>query len=387
VKTAKEKILRFQRFNLWFKLLLLAPAIGWFVSFNASKYIPAEIRPKIDTATLPYLEGRILFGYSLQHWPRNLIEDESKYSPLVYTLDLLSAFVYVIHFCFVWFFAIGIYVHYRKRTDQSGKPLINPWTFFWCWGWLNFLSVLTQLCWPTAPPWYVELYGNKPPSYGMEGDPAGLENADHLLNFPFFGSLYGKSPIVFGSFPSLHGAWPIMITIFAPSRRIFKIMGAIYASLVWWAAMYLNHHFLVDLLGGLFYVIVCYMAGMLVLRFLLDKFQEKIYSRGGLAIVRINSQDKLQDMELVMVETHEDIELDEEVDLEDPKARPKPVFQRSRSKDEMEIPLEKPYVPEIPLLKEQTTVHPSPMMVASPATLTENSIAVTATPDQKKKNL
>jgi len=164
-------------------------------------------------------------------------------------------------------------------------------------------------------------------------------------------------------------------------------MGAIYASLVWWAAMYLNHHFLVDLLGGLFYVIVCYMAGMLVLRFLLDRLKEKIYSRGGLAIVRINSQDKLQDMELVMVETHEDIELDEEVDLEDLKGRSNPVFQRSRSKEEMELPSENSFVTEIPLLKEPVAVHPSPIMVASPAILVETSVAAVATPDQKRKNL
>jgi membrane-associated phospholipid phosphatase len=377
VKTAKEKLLRFQRFTLWFKLMLLAPAIGWFLAFNFSAYIPPEIRPHIDTRTLPYLESKILGGRSLQHWPRNLIEDEQKYDGLVHFLDLLSAFVYVIHFCFVWFFAIGIYVYYRKRTDQSGKPIINPWTFFWCWGWLNFISVMTQLCWPTAPPWYIELYGNKPPSYSMGGDPAGLENADHILNFPLFGSLYGKSPIVFGSFPSLHGAWPIMITIFAPSSKIIKFVGTIYVVLVWWAAMYLNHHFLVDLIGGLLYVIVCYVLGMLALRFSLAKFKERIYSRGGLAIVRVNSQANLQEMELLMVETHEDNELEEDIDLEEQKpSRPNTHHhQRSRSKEDMILntaPALSSYnVVEVPLVKEQTVVHPSPFLAASPVTLTD----------------
>jgi len=381
VRTAKEKILQFQRFSLLFKLVLLAPALGWFAAFNLSKYIPADIRPKIDTTTLPYLEGRVLFGYSLQHWPRNLLEGEDRYVPLIYFLDLLSAFVYVIHFCFVWFFAIGIYVYYRKRTDQNGKPIINPWTFFWCWGWLNFLSVMTQLCWPTSPPWYNEMYGNKPPNYGMHGDPAGLENADQILHIPLFGSLYGQSPIVFGSFPSLHGAWPIMITIFTPTRKIFKVLGTVYASLVWWAAMYLNHHYLTDLLGGLLMVIVCYMGGMLLLRAILDKLQDRIYSRGGLAIVRINSQDKLQDLELVMVETHDEDEIENPtVDLDEIVIN-RPSMKKSRSRDLLETAAQ----------KEQTIVHPPQMVTTNPPVnivdLEPTLMSIPATPDSKRKEL
>lgn len=80
VRNAKEKILQFQRFSLLFKFVLLAPALSWFAAFNLSKYVPADIRPKIDTTTLPYLEGRVLFGYSLQHWPRNLLEGEDRVS-------------------------------------------------------------------------------------------------------------------------------------------------------------------------------------------------------------------------------------------------------------------------------------------------------------------
>jgi hypothetical protein len=40
---------------------------------------------------------------------------------------------------------------------------------------------------------------------------------------------------------------------------------AVYAILVWWAALYLNHHYLIDLLGAFVYVIFFYIVGTLIL--------------------------------------------------------------------------------------------------------------------------
>ncbi len=278
-----------QRFSLEFKLVLLTPSILWFVIFNLSRYIPYPIRPPVDVTSLSFLENGILQNNSLQFWPRcvyshinnnkrrnNIQGNET----LIDFLDLLSAFVYILHFVFVWVFAIGLYAHNRKRRDCNGKPLITPWTFFWCWGWLNLTTVITQLSCPTAPPWYLEVYGTRRVTYNITGDPAGLNNADKLLNISLFDSLYGHSPIVFGSFPSLHGAWPLMITIFTPDHKFIKLLGMFYTSLVWWAALYLNHHFLVDLLGGLLYVIMAYVFGMLSLHYLVARYRNRMYGKG-----------------------------------------------------------------------------------------------------------
>jgi len=166
---------------------------------------------------------------------------------------------------------------------------------------MNFVSVTIQLIWPTAPPWYLELYGTKPPSYTMGGDPAGLANADIILGFKLFGRVYGNSPVVFGSFPSLHGAWPIMITLFTPSGKVYKIIGVIYASLVWWAAMYLNHHYLTDLLGGLFIVLLCYLGGVMSIQYMVSHFKDRIYGKAAAkGILRYNAEQA--DLELIVVQ-------------------------------------------------------------------------------------
>lgn len=92
---------------------------------------------------------------------------------------------------------------------------------------------------------------------------------------------------MFGSWPSLHGAWPIMITIFLPKIVVLKVLGmylaewckeqfivgVIYILWVWWAAVYLNHHYLVDLLGGLLFVILGYYLGLATVELLKAAFK------------------------------------------------------------------------------------------------------------------
>ena len=109
---------------------------------------------------------------------------------------------------------------------------------------------------PTAPPWYIAKYGYAPATYDIPGDEAGLLYADRMLGVPFFHGIYSQSPIVFGSFPSLHAAWPVLIALHAPYSTWASRLLWVYSLAVWWAAMYLQHHFFIDLIGGAVYVLV-----------------------------------------------------------------------------------------------------------------------------------
>jgi len=278
IQNLRDRFYDATRFSLTFKLVLLIPALIWLIMFQFSKYIPHDQRPTIDVTTLSKLENILLFGMSLQHFPRNLIPEKEQFKDLLTFLDMTAAFAYLIHFVVTWIFAVFLFLYYRKKTTTLGYPVIQPYTFLWCFGFLNVLAVGTQLAWPTAPPWYVEMYGDSPANYTMAGEPAGLGKADDLLQYPLFRNLYGHSPIVFGSFPSLHGAWPIVITIFAPNIRSLKIIGASYVALVWWAALYLNHHFMVDLVGGGLYVLVSYYIGAWTLKALKRVYRDKMLS-------------------------------------------------------------------------------------------------------------
>jgi len=270
----KTKLEENQRFKLKFKLLLLVPLILWFALFNLCKYIPTSMRPKINTDTLAQLDDIILLGHTLLKWPRS----ELSASGFRNFLDIFFAIAYLMHFAFAWIFAALLWLYYRNKK-MGDFPIPEPWTFLFCFGILNATAVITQLLWPTSPPWYPDVYGDKPPDYSMGGNPAGLANADKLLTIQLFHRLYGQSPLVFGSFPSLHGAWPLMMMLFVPKTGL-KAVFAFYGAWVWWAAMYLNHHFLVDLIGGALYVAMSYVLGLWVMGRWLNHptWSQKIYN-------------------------------------------------------------------------------------------------------------
>lgn len=139
-----------------------------------------------------------------------------------------------------------------------GPPGIVP-LFARSFGYMNVAGVLIQFLFPCSPPWYENLYGLAPAKYSMPGSPAGLAAIDKLLGVDMYTSSFTASPVVFGAFPSLHaGSATIealfMSHVFPRMRPLFIV----YTLWLWWATMYLSHHYAVDLVGGSLLAGVCY---------------------------------------------------------------------------------------------------------------------------------
>ena len=69
------------------------------------------------------------------------------------------------------------------------------------------------------------------------------------------------SPIVFGALPSLHSAMAVMVFLFVSyySRNMgVKIAYLLYVVLQWWATIYLDHHWRLDLIVGMLYSIASF---------------------------------------------------------------------------------------------------------------------------------
>lgn len=157
----------------------------------------------------------------------------------------------------------------------------------------NLAGVFTHLLFPTAPPWYNHLYGEQPGNYSIPGYAAGLTRVDFALGTHLHNDGFHMSPIVFGAFPSLHSAFVCLIFLFIsryaswggsiwgwgliePSRKVknrkfssiwkklFTLIPlgtgicSIYMIWQWWATMYLDHHYRLDLLGGAIYALVAF---------------------------------------------------------------------------------------------------------------------------------
>ncbi|KAG0244012.1 hypothetical protein B0O80DRAFT_458027 [Mortierella sp. GBAus27b] len=247
---------------VWFKLPIALTSIGlliprrtrqfmlpffavaaWLILFYCCRFIPSEWRPHIFTSVLPALEN-ILYGGSISEMlatttsPFKDIMAWIPYGVLHYVMPIVTAILIV-------FFA------------PPGTLPVFARTF----GYMNVAGVMTQILFPCAPPWYETRYGGlQPAAYTMPGDPGGLARVDDILGIKMYGTTFTASPLVFGAFPSLHSADAVLISLFVVfvfgPRSIPFAMGYIFW--IWWATMYLRHHYVVDLVGGGGYAVIAF---------------------------------------------------------------------------------------------------------------------------------
>ncbi|KAF2101479.1 aureobasidin resistance protein Aur1 [Rhizodiscina lignyota] len=217
------------------------PIAGWLIFFFSCKFIPGEYRPPIWVKVLPTLEN-ILYGANLS----NII---SAHKHVV--LDVLAWLPYgITHFGAPAVCSLVMFIW--------GPPGTAP-LFARTFGYMNIIGVSIQLLFPCSPPWYENMYGLAPANYSMQGSPAGLAAVDKLFGIDLYTSGFTASPMVFGAFPSLHSANAVleacfMSHVFPRLRPLF----AVYALWMWWATMYLSHHYAVDLTGGGILAGICF---------------------------------------------------------------------------------------------------------------------------------
>lgn len=102
-------------------------------------------------------------------------------------------------------------------------------------------------------------YGSAPATYSVHGQPGGLARIDDILGIDLYGTTFGNSPLVFGAFPSLHSGNATIEMLFlywiCPKALPYCIFHVLW---MWFATMYLTHHYLIDLVGGSIYAILSF---------------------------------------------------------------------------------------------------------------------------------
>ena len=116
---------------------------------------------------------------------------------------------------------------------------------------MNLISVVIQIILPCSAPWYELIYGLTPANYSMKGSPGGLACIDALFYNQAYTVGFTNSPLVFGAFPSLHAGnvtlEALFLSHFFPCTTRFIWA---YAGILYWATMYLTHHYLIDVVSG-----------------------------------------------------------------------------------------------------------------------------------------
>jgi inositol phosphorylceramide synthase catalytic subunit len=112
----------------------------------------------------------------------------------------------------------------------------------------------TYVLYPAAPPWYVEKYGVGEPRFDVGGEPAGMARFDELLGVDVAHGFYRASSNVFGAMPSLHvGLATLFPLVTWGMRKRWVVPGVIHLAATSFGAVYFRHHYILDLLLGMFY--------------------------------------------------------------------------------------------------------------------------------------
>jgi len=156
-------------------------------------------------------------------------------------LDLLAAVPY---FGFIYIaFGYAGYLFFKDRPRMR--------QYLWSLTVANYIAFAMWIVLPAAPPWYLRAHGCAIDLAALPS-PAGLVRVDEMLGISYFQSFYSRSSSVFGALPSMHCAFPVLGLLTAWKSTTWKTrwIHLAYAVLMFFAAVYLDHHWIIDAIAG-----------------------------------------------------------------------------------------------------------------------------------------
>jgi hypothetical protein len=155
---------------------------------------------------------------------------------------------------------------YRGSMEDGAGDVHGDWsperhfwtaqTLVWCFLMVNVVGYATWYLYPAEPPWYIEAYGLKTVLLDVPGSPARTARFDNLLGTRFFAWMYGYESNPLGAIPSLHISYPMLSVFFAFRLGALRTLTVAFLAVMCFAAVYLNHHYVIDVVLGVLYGLV-----------------------------------------------------------------------------------------------------------------------------------
>jgi hypothetical protein len=182
-------------------------------------------------------------------------------------LDFLCAIPYGTFIYVSVAFAIFLYIKDYPALRRYA------WTFFI----INVAGFTTYHIYPAAPPWYFHAHGCTVDMATHASEGPNLARVDAALGFRYFAGFYGRSNDVFGAMPSLHVAYPLLIVLegWKNFRAPLRAASVMFSATMIFAAVYLDHHWVLDVIAGLSYCLVAH----LLMRFVFARLGARARAR------------------------------------------------------------------------------------------------------------
>lgn len=161
--------------------------------------------------------------------------------------DFIFTILYMMHFALPMIFGFYLWVKRRERFRHFMVALVV----------LSYLGFLTYVFYPAMPPWMASENGIIPHVYNIFN-----EGAAHFFRGGSFPSVYWLfSPNSVAAMPSLHAAYPTLVFLYLLKyfgKRMWFFFFYVFG--VWFAIVYLGHHYVIDALVGILYAVVVFFA-------------------------------------------------------------------------------------------------------------------------------
>jgi len=162
-------------------------------------------------------------------------------------LDLATTFLYVAHFALPLTVAFAFWMLERRLFYRYLLALML----------MSFAAFLCYLLIPVAPPRFAGDFGEQ-----LAVTDIARDTFTQLQFAPVTTWLYGSisgNPVA--AFPSLHSAYPLLAYLFARGRwpRASLILLG-WSAAIWFAVVYLGHHYVIDVVAGILFAIGAYAA-------------------------------------------------------------------------------------------------------------------------------
>jgi hypothetical protein len=233
---------RAQRFiDLFFPVALAGMLYDLQRFWEGSLQLPVQVAG-------PYRLERALFGFT---------SNGARVTPNEFFLvhhaawvDVAAALPYLTYI----FESIGMSVYLFFKDPARCRR------FGWVFLGVNVAGMATEALFPVAPPWYVQEYGLGSVVRGLPSSPAAATRFDALTGTHIFSSFYARGTDVFGAIPSLHVALAALVVCYAVElgKPWMSIFSTTFLLLMMFAAVYLQHHYVIDLVVALAYVGTAY---------------------------------------------------------------------------------------------------------------------------------
>jgi membrane-associated phospholipid phosphatase len=123
--------------------------------------------------------------------------------------------------------------------------------YLWAFMIANFISFAMWLIVPAAPPWYLRSAGCSI-DLGAQPSAAALLRVDAVFGMDYFQRFYSRAASVYGAMPSMHCAYPVLglLTAWKATTWRTRPIHIAYTLVMFLAAVYLDHHWIVDAIAG-----------------------------------------------------------------------------------------------------------------------------------------